>query len=245
MPLDGFAALAAVVAGGIASVAGFGIGSILTPLLSVQLGTPLAVAAVSVPHLIATLARFWTLRRDVNRRILVTFGILSAAGTLAGALLHAVASSPALTIVFAALLILAGMSAVTGYARKTRFGSAAAWIAGALSGLLGGLVGNQGGIRSAALLGFGLERDAFVATATAIALLVDGARAPVYLITTGRDLLPLTALMAATTVGALAGTFFGTAVLRKIPQKIFDRVVGVLILCLGIFMSVRVATGRS
>lgn len=63
----------------------------------------------------------------------------------------------------------AGVSAITGYAHRMRFGSKAAWIAGALSGLLGGLVGNQRGIRSAALLGFQLERRAFVATATAIA----------------------------------------------------------------------------
>ncbi len=61
-----------------------------------------------------------------------------------------------------------------------KFGRTAAWIAGALSGMFGGLVGNQGGIRSAALLGFDLKRDEFVATATAIALLVDVFRMPVY-----------------------------------------------------------------
>jgi len=45
-------ALAATVAGGIASIAGFGIGSILTPLLAAAYGTKLAVAVVSVPHLL-------------------------------------------------------------------------------------------------------------------------------------------------------------------------------------------------
>jgi len=47
-------AIAAAVAGGIASVAGFGVGSILTPLLAVRLGTKLAVAAVFIPHVTAT-----------------------------------------------------------------------------------------------------------------------------------------------------------------------------------------------
>jgi len=32
-------------------VTGFGIGSIMTPILSIQLGTKLAVSAVSIPHL--------------------------------------------------------------------------------------------------------------------------------------------------------------------------------------------------
>ena len=44
-------AAVAVLAGAIASVSGFGIGSLLTPLLGVRVGTKLAVAAVSVPHL--------------------------------------------------------------------------------------------------------------------------------------------------------------------------------------------------
>jgi len=41
----------AVVAGGIAAMSGFGIGSLLTPLLAVRYGTKLAVVMVSVPHL--------------------------------------------------------------------------------------------------------------------------------------------------------------------------------------------------
>ena len=82
-----------VIAGAIASIVGFGIGSILTPLLSLRIG-----------------------------------------------------------LVYAALLILAGVSSLTSYSRKMRFGSKAAWIAGGISGVLGGLVGNQGGIRSTALL---------------------------------------------------------------------------------------------
>jgi uncharacterized protein len=55
--------------------------------------------------------------------------------------------------------------------RLVRWGSVAAWVAGALSGALGGLVGNQGGIRSAAMLGFKVPQESLVATATAIALL--------------------------------------------------------------------------
>ena len=49
--------LVAVLAGAIASVAGFGIGSVLTPLLAARLGTKLAVAAVSVPHFAGTVFR--------------------------------------------------------------------------------------------------------------------------------------------------------------------------------------------
>ena len=57
-------AVAAVIAGGIASISGFGIGSILTPLLAILVGTKVAVAAVSIPHLIATALRFALLREQ-------------------------------------------------------------------------------------------------------------------------------------------------------------------------------------
>jgi uncharacterized membrane protein YfcA len=227
---------AAFIAGGIASIAGFGIGSILTPLLAVQAGASLSVAAVSIPHLVATAARFWMLRGNVNKRVLVNFGILSAGGGLAGALLHSVASNRALTFVFAVLLIFAGLTAITSYARRMRFDTTTAWVAGGISGMLGGLVGNQGGIRSAALLGFGLDRRSFVATATAIALVVDAARMPVYFATAGGGILSISRLVVISTVGVLAGTFLGARVLRRIPEDVFQRIVGAIVLVLGIFM---------
>src|SRR5262245_24163632 len=77
--------LAAGFAGAIASVAGFGIGSILTPLFSWQSGTKFAVAAVSIPHLAGTAVRFWLLRGHIDRRVLLSFGLASAAGGLLGA----------------------------------------------------------------------------------------------------------------------------------------------------------------
>jgi uncharacterized membrane protein YfcA len=72
--------LVAVLGGATAAVAGFGIGSLLTPILALSVGTPLAVAAVSIPHAAATALRFWRLRTSVDRGVLLRFGLLSAAG---------------------------------------------------------------------------------------------------------------------------------------------------------------------
>src|SRR5215471_16971526 len=67
--------LAAIVAGAIASLAGFGIGSVLTPLLALSVGAKEAVIAVSIPHLVATAIRLWALHRNVDLRVLRNFGI--------------------------------------------------------------------------------------------------------------------------------------------------------------------------
>src|SRR5215472_5819428 len=130
-------ALIAAVAGAIASVTGFGIGSLLTPALSLRAPLKLAVAIVSIPHFIGTAVRFWMLRGHVDRRVLLTFGFASAAGGLTGALLHTRLGSPALSGVFGALLLFVAVTQFTGAADRIRFSGTVAMIAGALSGLLG------------------------------------------------------------------------------------------------------------
>ena len=67
--------LSGIVAGAIAAISGFGIGSILTPLLAAWVGTKLAVALVSIPHFIGTALRFAVIRQHVNRSVLWSFGI--------------------------------------------------------------------------------------------------------------------------------------------------------------------------
>jgi uncharacterized membrane protein YfcA len=230
--------IAAAVAGGIASISGFGIGSILTPLLSIEYDTRLAVAAVSVPHLAGTLVRFWRLRHRVDRGMIRSFGIASAAGGLTGALLQLYADSPILTYILAALLLFAGFGGLTGLTDGMRFKGWVAWFAGALSGILGGLVGNQGGIRSAAMLGFSLRKDAFVATATAIALAVDFARMPVYVVNQHQKLLSMSGTLFALSCSVVAGTLVGTRVLGRVPERVFRRIVAAIITALGLFMLV-------
>lgn len=230
--------LAGIVAGAIAAISGFGIGSILTPLLAASIGTKLAVALVSIPHFIGTALRFAVIRRHVDRHVLWSFGITSAAGGLTGALLHIWLRSVVLGYVLGVLLVFAGIMGITGLAARMRFGRRTAWVAGALSGMFGGLVGNQGGIRSAALQGFGLQRDAFVATATAIALLVDVFRMPVYAALQWHQIAEQWSVAAIATIGVVVGTLSGKWMLRRIPQNVFRLIVASIILALGIWMLV-------
>ena len=225
-----------IAAGGVAAVSGFGIGSLLTPFLSQQMATKLAVAAVSIPHLVATSFRLWLMKSHVDRRLLFSFGLMSAAGGLTGAILSIFIDSPVLTLIFGGLLIFTGLMGLTGYSQKLRFEGRASWAAGFMSGMLGGLVGNQGGIRSAAMLGFNVPREAFVATATAVGLIVDLARMPVYLATEWQELVHLWPILVATTIGTLIGTVIGKRVLTKIPEPLYRRIVSTLVLLLGVFM---------
>lgn len=230
--------LVGIAAGAVAAVSGFGIGSLLTPVLALETGTRLAVAAVAIPHVVGTAQRLWLLRAHVDRRILLGFGLASAAGGLIGALLQSVAGGRALSLVFGAAVVAAGVAELTGWMRRVRWGRRAAWAAGLASGLLGGLVGNQGGIRSAALLGFEVPRESFVATATAIALCVDATRLPVYLATQGAEIAALWPLLVVATAGVVVGTALGTRLLARVPEVLFHRIVGLSLIGVGILVAV-------
>lgn len=229
-----------VLSGATATVAGFGIGSLLTPLLAMRLGMAMAIAAVAVPHAIATALRLWRLRAFVDRGVLRAFGVLSAAGSLVGALLYARLGGRALTATLGGLLLLTAIAGLTNWTARWRPRGATVWGLGLVSGFFGGVAGNQGGLRSGALLAFGLTPAAFVATATATGLMVDAARTPIYLWRAGADLLGLWAPILAATAGVLVGTLFGERVLLGLGPERFRAIVSIAIAVLGIWLIAQV-----
>jgi uncharacterized membrane protein YfcA len=231
--------IAAYFAAAIASVAGFGIGAVLTPILALALGMKTAVAVTAIPHALASSYRLWILRAQVDRRLLLNFGLSSIAGSLCGAGIHAAASNNALSILLGVLLILAGAGGLTGFTESFRLGRKASWIAGFTSGALGGLVGNQGGIRSAAMLAFEVPKESFVATATAIGLLVDAARLPIYIFVSRVDYSQAWSVITVCCLAVIVGTLTGATVLRRIPEHLFRKVVSAIILMSGVLMLIK------
>lgn len=227
-----------ILAGGIASICGFGIGSFLTPLLAFKTGTGIAIAGVSIVHFLGTAFRFWKWKQYINKQVLLTFGQTSAVGGLMGALFHNSFGNIILTVIFGCLLIFAGFSGLIGLSEQWRLKGPMAWIAGGLSGVFGGLVGNQGGIRSAAMFGFELKGREFVATATGIALAVDCARMPVYFFTQWKDILNIWPYLVLGAIGVLIGTELGVWTLGKIPEALFKRIVSGMVLLIGILVLV-------
>lgn len=229
-------AFVGVAAGAVAAIAGFGVGSLLTPLLTTQYDAKLAVALVAIPHAIATAVRLWRLRGDISWPVLRSFGLASAVGGLAGAYVFTQVAGEVLARLLGTLLIIVGSAELTGLAPRLRLHGGWAFAAGALSGAFGGMVGNQGGVRSAGLLAFDLSPRTFVATAAAIALVVDAVRIPMYLWDEGARVVEAAPVVVMATVGVVIGTFAGTHVLMRLPPRTFRRVIGVVLLALGVWL---------
>jgi uncharacterized membrane protein YfcA len=226
-------AVISVLGGAIAAVSGFGIGSLLTPFLMLTFPTGEAVAIVAIPHAVATVTRWYRLRRDIHWPTFRQFGVASALGGLVGAATQPFAASNLLSIVLALLLLAAGSAELAGRPLPLPNTAASRTLGGVLSGVFGGLVGNQGGLRAAALLGFQLEARALVATATASALLVDAARVPIYIITRGSILAANIPLLVAGSLGVIIGTFLGVPWLGRIPKAVYRKVLACLLIALS------------
>ena len=89
------------------------------------------------------------------------------------------------------------------------------------------------------MLGYDVPKEAFVATATAIALFVDGARLLVYLYTQGREISLIWPPILIATAGVVLGTLLGKHVLARLSQAIFRRVIAFLLLGLGVYMALQ------
>jgi uncharacterized membrane protein YfcA len=231
-----------IMSGATAAVVGFGIGSLLTPLLLTRLGPTLAVAAVALPHLIATALRFVQHRHALDKSALARFGLASALGGLTGAWLQPVFGEQWLFIVLGVLLIATAVANLTrNFGGWTPPTSVAVGLGG-LSGLFGGLVGNQGGLRAAGLLAFDLPPRAYLATSTAVALLIDAARTPVYLARAGSELVPLAVPIGVATIGCVVGTILGEGVFLGLSPERYRRIVGTAVGVLGVWLLGRALT---
>ncbi|MGE3509601.1 MAG: sulfite exporter TauE/SafE family protein [Vicinamibacterales bacterium] len=232
-----------VLSGATASIVGFGIGSLLTPFFSVPLGTDIAVAAVTLPHLVATAFRCYRLRREIDWSVVARFGLLSAAGGLLGALAYARLGPSALTGILGGLLVLTAVANLTGVFVNRQIGVATTGLLGLASGFFGGLAGNQGGLRSAALSTFALSPLGFVATSTATGLLVDLARTPVYAALNAGDLVMYWPPIGTATVGVIAGTLLGERLLLGLSPLTFRRLLAGAVGLLGLWLLWRTYSG--
>lgn len=227
--------IVSIIGGGTAAIAGFGIGSLLTPVLGTRYSIADAILAVSIPHAVATALRCWRLRQSISRGLLKTFGIASAVGGLAGAfLLLQFQNSAAVTL--GLLLLATGITGLTGWNRRFEPGHTVSTLLGGLSGLFGGMAGNQGGLRAAALMTYRLTPAEFVATSTAVGLMVDAGRLPVYLARGHSAIGALAVPITIATIGVIVGTLLGEKILLSLSRRRFQQVISVLILGLGIWL---------
>lgn len=249
-----FIGIVALVASGLTLFSGFGLGTVLLPAFALFFPVTLAIAATAVVHFANNLFKCLLLARAADRRVVLRFGLPAAAAALAGAALlltldrlpvwfayEALGRTRNVTPVNAVvgtLLVLFALLELAPWFDRLRF--AARWlpVGGLLSGLLGGLTGMQGALRSAFLLRAGLDKERYVATGVVIAVLVDVSRLAIYGTATLADSLRGAATIGpavATAIGcAFAGAVIGKRLLAKVTLRTVRLIVATLMVAIGL-----------
>jgi uncharacterized membrane protein YfcA len=230
---------------------GFGLGTILMPVVAIFFPVAVAVALTAFVHLLNNLFKLALLWRNVDWNIVLRFGLPAMIATVPGAwLLTRLSGLPELhsysiagldasitpvKLTVGLLLIFFATVEWLPVLKKIHIPAGALPFGGLLSGFFGGISGHQGAFRSAFLIRADLDKNQFVASNAAIAAIVDTTRLIVYGLNMSLLMAQVNAgLLGAATVAAFAGVVAGTIGLKKVTLVFIQRIVATMLYILGI-----------
>ncbi|ADU65073.1 TSUP family transporter [Desulfurispirillum indicum] len=238
--------IAALTASLLTLFSGFGLGTLLMPVIALFFPLELAIAMTAMVHLANNIFKVGLMGRKADVSVLVRFGLPAVAAAFAGAVvllwlgempsLHTYAVGgrefhiSALKLVIGFLIMFFVILEISP--AFSRLALDRKWLpfGGVISGFFGGLSGHQGAFRSMFLIKAGLSKEAFVATGVVLAVMVDISRLVIY----GTDILARSQavdwqLVIAASGAAFAGAYLGAKILGKITLHTVRAVVSVVL----------------
>ncbi|MDA8615573.1 sulfite exporter TauE/SafE family protein [Candidatus Poseidoniales archaeon] len=195
--------------------AGFGLATMITPIVFLWLEPHEAVAVVGIVHGSHNAWKLKVLRSSVDYSAVRRYGWAMVVGALIGAALNtAVEADPLLLIVGVALVVLPLLS-ISERWTNVRLPEAEDRIGGFGSGFFGGLTGHQGALRAMFLQKRLPNKTEYAATAAVLALVVDVTRVPVYVALEGWHILDAGWLIVGLVLAAVLGVQLGKRWLKK------------------------------
>lgn len=217
-------------------LSGFGLGTILIPVFLMFYEAKIAIFLVAIVHLLNNLFKFSLFRKHIDLGILKRFGILAVLGGFLGAFSQIYIANESLKKLVGILLIFLGLKELVPSKFQFRFPKSIDPIGGFLSGFVGGLIGNQGAIRSAFLLNYEIPKETFIATGVVISCAVDLSRIPVYWVSYGDAFLDSWFQLLILVGVSFSGTLFGTLLLKRFSIEGFKKFVAGAIVLMGILL---------
>ena len=229
---------------------GFGLGTILTPIMMIYFPVEIAVAFTGIVHFSNNIFKLFIVGNKANKDVLVKFGLPAIFAAFIGSyflfnmnteyiiysynLLGQIKSISLVKFIVSLLLIVFASFDLIPFFKKLEFGKKSLPIGGLLSGFFGGLSGNQGALRSSFLIKLSLDKETFIATTVVISTMVDFTRLGVY----SSNLLQINledylTLGVSSILAATLGAFIGNKLLKKITLDYIRILVATLVLLLA------------
>jgi len=247
--------LVAFFAAGLTLFSGFGLGTLLMPVLAIFLPIEEAIAITAIVHFLNNLLKVVLLGRYADKHVVVKFGLPALLSAFLGAWVLGFLVDQASLVsyhlfnrefhVTPVKLTIAILLAVFTLSELANRDGTVSWdkkylpIGGFMSGFFGGLSGHQGALRSAFLIKSGLSKESFLGSGIAIACLVDLARIAVYgvsfpSLTTENQIF----LLVAVTASAFGGTWLGNQFAQKVTIRTIQGTVSILVLGIAVVLGI-------
>lgn len=213
---------------------GFGTSTIMVPVLLLFYTLPETLLFVGIIHWFGNLWKILLFRGGLRWKLILCFGIPGIVASYLGASLVPDAPKELLRrilggfmVAYVALLLMKGSFKLKQSVRAGACG-------GALSGFLAGIFGIGGSVRGMFLTAFNLPKAVYIATAGAIAIVIDTTRLIKYLADGSRIESFALWTMPIFIIASLIGARTAKGIVDRIPQKHFRTVVAVFLLLVAL-----------
>ncbi len=226
-------ALLSMLANIVGIISGFGVSTIMTPILLLFLPFPETILLVCVIHWFHDIWKTLFFWHGIDWKLFLHFGIPTIIAVCIGAWLV----PPYQSVILSALVGLFLIASVCIMFLLPYFVLPDNWVSSAIGGLLSGffagIFGIRGAVRSVFLVAFDLHKATFIGTTGAISLLLDSVRLLIY----RYNGLQVTSVpiwgFALFIPASFIGSYIGYLIVGKIPQKHFRLVVAAFLFVVG------------
>jgi uncharacterized protein len=212
----------------VGTVAGFGTSTILLPVALFFVDFKTALVLVAISHLSGNAGATTFFRHGLDRRLFLLFGVPSVILTVLGAAIVIYIPQNVLEALLGIFLLLFSIYSLLRPGFKVKARKINTIFGGGLSGFLQGLMGIGGPLRGSFLISYNLDKFMYIATMSAIAVVIDATRIPIYFYNNLLEPQFYYYIPPLVIIG-IVGSYTGKKIVNKIPQDIFKKVILVAI----------------
>lgn len=242
---------------------GFGLGTVLMPVLAIFFPLPVAIASVAVVHLANNLFKALLVGKYAKASVVIKFGVPATLTAALGAYLMSFFSNwpplfpyyiydaefkvSLIGIIVGSMIMFSSIFELVPRFSRLSFDQDYIPLGGAISGFFGGVSGNQGVLRSAFLIKSGLSKEEFIGTAVLCIVIVDITRILVYGWAVYSQKFAevfsqnIIGVVTAASITAFFGSYIGAKLTHKITFRMLQIIVGSMLLILGFAIIIGIA----
>ncbi len=219
----------------IGTITGFGMSTIMVPVVLLFLPLPETLLFVGVIHWFGDLWKILLFKHGIHKKLLIYFGIPGIIASAYGASLIVHLPEKLSSIVVGIILVSYVIFLLLEPNFKLKENNFTASLGGITSGFLAGISGVGGGaLRAVVLTAFNIPKSTYIFTAGVLGALIDASRIFTYFVSGTRIEIGLFLGFIFFIPASFMGAEIAKKFVYKIPQKFFRKVIALFLLLLGI-----------